>query len=253
MAKKRAKGELTNEEAYKLYRSVYQAELEKLKKYGRGTNESMALYYQLADKEYKKDQVISSATAFARSDYKNKLKKYQEKLEKWTPFDGTPKPKKPHRDSMERYIAQMARRGVRNLTPAQADAIVTSGNFTIPVPIIDKKTGKQKIDSETGELLYKTRINKETGEREIVTRKATRNDAYYSTDLQSDDYFWNPIRERRKALLEEERNLGKYGLTGEDLSNYRHAIIAIEFFGSDPQKYQEILDKEALGRIGIDL
>lgn len=240
MAKKRAKGELTKEEAYDLYHTVYQAELEKIKRYGKGSNASMSLYYDLADKEYKPSQVIPSAIAFSRIDYKNKLEKYQKALENWTPFDGTPKPRKPHRDSLERYIAQMARKGVRNLTPAQADAIVRSGKFNIQIPIIDRKTGKQKIDQETGELLYRT-------------RKATRNDAYYSTDMQSDEYFWNPIRERRKALLEEQRNLGDAGLAGEDLAAYRHAIIAIEFFGSDPKKYQKILDKDAAAGMGIDL
>lgn len=223
MARKKSQIEISDEEAYSIYSPIYEGNRANFLKYGKDpitgkiSDEVYATYYHLSQNKLKPDQVVSSARAFGRLRYKKALKKYEEAMEEWTPESGEPKPKKPHQDSLRRYIEQMANANTRSYSSAQADAIVKSGKFTISVPVIDKKTGEQKVDKETGELLYRQ-------------RKATRNDVYFSVESKADEYFWDPIRKRRKELIAENKDLGDDKLVGEELSKHLVHVISEEFF-----------------------
>lgn len=231
----------SEEEAYKRYHELYQAGREAFLRYGTDpitgqiADDANYMYYKLGKTEQRLGQIVESVEAFGRLQYRKALRKYEDKLEQWTPESGEPKPKKPHRDSFDRYLDQFARAQTRRYSTAQAQNIVKN-KFKIEeevfvidrktkqkVPLLDKKTGEQKIDPETGELLYKTRIRK---------RNATLNDVYYRTEEDAEKFFWDPIRKRRKELQAEQKELGEDGLSGSDLSKYLSETIAREFFGS---------------------
>lgn len=232
----------SEEEAYKRYHELYQAGRQAFIDYGtdpitgKVADDANYMYYKLGKSEQRLGQIVESVEAFGRLQYSKALRKYEDKLEKWKPESGEPKPKKPHRDSFDRYLDQFARAQTRRYTTAQAQAIV-DGKFKIEeevfvldrktkekIPLTDKETGELITDPDTGELLYKTRIRK---------RKVTKNDVYYRTEEDAEKFFWDPIRKRRQALIQQEKELGEKGRTGSELSVWLAETIANEFFGSE--------------------
>lgn len=207
--------ELSQQEAEDIYYTIYYRNVEEHFKRARDpitgqiSDENMARIYGLKARPQKPHEIISAARAFGREEYKRKIKAYEEAMQAWTPGSGQPKPVKPHQDSLERYIARMANAQTRAKSPAQADSIV-AGKFKVEVPYVDKRTG---------EIRYRK-------------RDANRNDVYYSTPEQAEKWFWNPIRERRKQLLEAQKNSPGGGLSGRELNEYLAETIAQEFFGS---------------------
>lgn len=219
------------DEAWAIYSPIYDAGAEAIKTFGTNPiNNKISIpanrqYYTILDKKYEPWQVISSARAFGDVQYRKALKSYHEKLENWKPESGKKKPSKPHRDSLKRYIAQMARHDTRRYSPAQAKNLVKAG-FEVEeyIPIIDEETGEVKKDPETDEPLFTTR-----------KRRAKVEDVYYRTQEEADKYFWDPIRKRRAELSEQELKK-EDGFRGVTLADYLYDIIAQEFFGSDPKE-----------------
>lgn len=272
-----AKKIMTEEQAYQRYHQLYTEGRESYLRYavdsltGETTNYGYRMYYTLGDTEQRLGQIIPSVKAFAESDYNKALKRWERKLERWEENgEQGPKPSKPHRDSFVRYLDKFARHQTRQVSPAQAAEIVKTHveeSYVLDkngekIPIIDKKTGEQKIDPETGEPLYKIRrkrvnnfpieyqvkvpiIDKETKQQKIdpetgellytirtKKRKPTLNDVYYGNPDDAEKFFWDPIRKRRAQLIKEQRELGEDGLTGGALLDYLYKTIAREYFDS---------------------
>ena len=212
-----ARREYTEEELIKKYQSSYLRSLEKRRKVlskARGgeanlTKRDQADLLNLELNMYKPDQVVPSIRAFIREERTAQRKRYEKALEKWDPESGDPKPKMPKQDSIIRYAEKLAKRDTRNVSILRADAILSEGAFI------------------TGE-----KINKRTGE--VTPIKITRDQLYYLSEEELEQYVWDPIRRRRQELIEENKRKRGKGLIGKMLSEHLASMIAYEFFGSDP-------------------
>lgn len=222
------KREISEEEAWKIYDSVYERNRAQFRRYGKMFgDETLAEegeydYLRLRRNKLTPERVLPSARAYGRLRYKKALEKYNEQLEAWTADSGLPKPRKPHRDSLERYVRQMANSNTRRYSEAQASNIARQGTFEIEVPVLNRKTGEIKIDKSTGEVITRR-------------RKVTKNDIYFLPETAINKFVWGPIRLRKQELIKEQKDLGDAGKKGEDLWRYYSDVIAKEFFGSDPK------------------
>lgn len=217
---------ITEEKAWEIYSKIYDRNREMVLKYGidkmrKIVSDSAYLnYFELGKRKYKPNQVIASARAYGRTKYRKAYEQYKEALDNWKKESGLPKPRKPHQDSLERYIAQMANTNTRRYSVGQADAILSSGKFTITEPVLDKR-GNVRVNKD-GEIIYRT-------------RKITRNEIYYGTQEFSDENIWDILRARKKELLKinkERAERGEDSRSGRELWEWYSEIIAREFFGS---------------------
>lgn len=210
--------DISPEEAWNIYHGIYTKNVQKRRKRAERPTiddpkkkeipfDDERLIRDLEKREQKPWEIIASARAFGRREYKRKMEAYERELAEWTPESGKAKPRPPHRDSLINYIKRMGQAQTRNKSQAQADAII-KGNFQIPY--VDKKTG------------------------EIKYRKPTRDDVYFSTPEQLDEWFYDKIRRRRKELYEKNGVLDEEDpeLEGDDLDDWVYGQIAREFFGS---------------------
>lgn len=244
---------ISEEKAYRRYHKLYQEGAEQYLKVnrdtltGKPTEEAQYEYLRLRKIEQRPGEIIESVIDFGNRMYGKKLRAYKEAIEEWNPFDGTPKPQRPHRDSFSRYLDQFARSQTRAYSIAVAKHLVKN-KFKIEyevfvldkngekIPILDPnthekipqkdpKSGDIRIDPETGEVMYqyKTRIRK---------RNVTMNDVFYMTQDKADRFFWDPIRRRRKQLIQEGKDLAGDGFYNSAFREELRKQIAREFFGS---------------------
>ena len=219
---------ITEAQAWEIYSKIYDRNREMVLRYGvdRNTGEvndaANLTYFELGKRKYKPNQVLAAARAYGQTKYRKAYEKYQEELDQWSKESGAPKPRKPHQDSLERYIAQMANTNTRRYSVAQAEAILASGKFTITEPVLDKK-GNFRVDKDTGEVIYRT-------------RQITRNEIYYGTQEYADKNIWDVLRARKKELLARNASRGENARSNRNLWEWYSAVIATEFFGSDPKK-----------------
>lgn len=214
-----ARQEYSSEEVARfieVYNTTYSKNIEKRRKmleraHGGLTREDQRDILDLEIRRYEDYQVVPSIRAYIREVRQAQRKRYEEALDSWDPKSNRPKPKMPKQDSFIRYAAGLANRDTRTISVLQANAILTEGNFKVPVE----------------------KFNKRTGEVTTKYRKITRDELYYLSEDDLDRLVWDKIRSRRKELIEENKRKGGEGLMGKLLSEYLATTIAREFFGSD--------------------